>query len=163
MELRQQLRLLRSRWWLLVASVLITGAAAFLVYQRYIVDDILSRIIVISLVLAAGCVTCAYELLRGPARTLRVPAVLAAVLFALVASTLTFRAISTIVFGLSRFFPLSLAAYMVAGMSDYLSVVMRSTAIQLTAAAGSMAKLSVRMIPVRFETSKRSKRIAFSV
>jgi MFS family permease len=41
-------------------------------------------------------------------------------------------AISTIVFGLSRFYPLSLVAYMVAGMSDYLSVVMRSTAIQLT-------------------------------
>jgi capsular exopolysaccharide synthesis family protein len=31
MELRQQLRVLRSRWWLLVASILITGAAAFLV------------------------------------------------------------------------------------------------------------------------------------
>jgi MFS family permease len=41
-------------------------------------------------------------------------------------------AISTIVFGLSRWFPLSLVAYMVAGMSDYLSVVMRGTAIQLT-------------------------------
>ena len=31
MELRQQLRILRSRWWLLLASALITGAAAFLV------------------------------------------------------------------------------------------------------------------------------------
>jgi MFS family permease len=41
-------------------------------------------------------------------------------------------AVSTIVFGLSRFYPLSLLAYMAAGMSDYLSVVMRSTAIQLT-------------------------------
>jgi MFS family permease len=41
-------------------------------------------------------------------------------------------ALSTIVFGLSRFYPLSLLAYMAAGMSDYLSVVMRSTAIQLT-------------------------------
>jgi MFS family permease len=41
-------------------------------------------------------------------------------------------AISTIVFGLSRFYPLSLAAYLAAGVSDYLSVVMRGTAIQLT-------------------------------
>jgi signal transduction histidine kinase len=85
-----------ARW---TAALLATaGVAAFLIYQRYIVDDILSRIIVISLVLAAGCMACAYELLRGPARTLPVPAVLAAVLFALVASTLTFRAISTTVF-----------------------------------------------------------------
>jgi MFS family permease len=41
-------------------------------------------------------------------------------------------AIATIVFGLSRSFPLSLAAYMVAGMSDYVSMVMRGTAIQLS-------------------------------
>ncbi|HVR28466.1 MAG TPA: MFS transporter [Thermoanaerobaculia bacterium] len=41
-------------------------------------------------------------------------------------------AASTIVFGLSRHYPLSLAAYMVAGVSDYLSVVMRGVAIQLS-------------------------------
>jgi MFS family permease len=41
-------------------------------------------------------------------------------------------AIATIVFGLSRFYPLSLLAYMVAGVSDYVSVVMRGTAIQLS-------------------------------
>jgi MFS family permease len=41
-------------------------------------------------------------------------------------------AVSTIVFGLSRFYPLSLVAYMAAGMADYLSVVMRGTAIQLS-------------------------------
>jgi MFS family permease len=40
--------------------------------------------------------------------------------------------LATIVFGLSRWFPLSLAAYMVAGMADYVSVVMRGTAIQLS-------------------------------
>jgi MFS family permease len=40
--------------------------------------------------------------------------------------------LATIVFGLSRSFPLSLAAYMLAGMSDQISVVMRSTAVQLT-------------------------------
>jgi hypothetical protein len=38
---------------------------------------------------------------------------------------------ATMVFGLSRSFPLSLLAYMVAGMSDYVSMVMRGTAIQL--------------------------------
>jgi MFS family permease len=41
-------------------------------------------------------------------------------------------AVSTILFGLSRFYPLSLLAYMAAGMFDYLSVVMRGTAIQLS-------------------------------
>ncbi|MCC6849815.1 MAG: MFS transporter [Deltaproteobacteria bacterium] len=40
--------------------------------------------------------------------------------------------IATIVFGLSRSFPLSLAAYMLVGVADQVSVVMRSTAIQLS-------------------------------
>ena len=40
--------------------------------------------------------------------------------------------VATIVFGLSRSFPLSVAAYMVAGMADQVSVVMRSTTIQLS-------------------------------
>lgn len=39
--------------------------------------------------------------------------------------------IATIVFGLSRSFPLSLLAYAVCGMADQVSVVMRSTAVQL--------------------------------
>ena len=40
--------------------------------------------------------------------------------------------VATVVFGLSRWFPLSLAAYVAAGMADQVSVVMRSTAIQLS-------------------------------
>jgi MFS family permease len=40
--------------------------------------------------------------------------------------------VATIVFGLSRAFPLSVAAYMVAGMADQVSVVMRQTTIQLS-------------------------------
>lgn len=40
--------------------------------------------------------------------------------------------LATIVFGLSRAFPLSVAAYMVVGMADQVSVVMRQTAIQLS-------------------------------
>jgi len=39
---------------------------------------------------------------------------------------------ATIVFGLSRWFPLSVAAYMLVGVADQVSVVMRSTAIQLS-------------------------------
>ena len=38
--------------------------------------------------------------------------------------------VATIVFGLSRSFPLSVLAYMIAGAADQISVVMRSTAIQ---------------------------------
>jgi MFS family permease len=40
--------------------------------------------------------------------------------------------VATIVFGLSRSFPLSVLAYMVVGMADQVSVVMRGTAIQLS-------------------------------
>jgi len=39
---------------------------------------------------------------------------------------------ATIVFGMSRVFPLSVAAYMAVGVADQISVVMRSTAIQLS-------------------------------
>ncbi|MCG8555243.1 MAG: MFS transporter [Proteobacteria bacterium] len=39
---------------------------------------------------------------------------------------------ATIVFGFSRSYPLSVAAYLVAGMADYVSVVMRSVAVQLS-------------------------------
>ncbi len=40
--------------------------------------------------------------------------------------------LATVVFGLSRSFPLSLVAYMLVGVADQVSVVMRSTAIQLS-------------------------------
>jgi MFS family permease len=40
--------------------------------------------------------------------------------------------VATIVFGLSRSFPLSIASYMLVGIADQVSVVMRSTAIQLS-------------------------------
>ncbi len=39
--------------------------------------------------------------------------------------------LATVVFGLSRSFPLSLAAYMAAGMADYVSQVIRGTVVQL--------------------------------
>ncbi len=40
--------------------------------------------------------------------------------------------LATILFGFSRWFPLSVAAYMLVGIADQVSVVMRSTAIQLS-------------------------------
>src|SRR5690606_18923690 len=40
--------------------------------------------------------------------------------------------LATIAFGLARSFPLAVAAYMVVGMADQVSVVMRQTAIQLS-------------------------------
>jgi MFS family permease len=40
--------------------------------------------------------------------------------------------VATVVFGASRWYPLSLGAYIVAGMADQVSVVLRSTAIQLS-------------------------------
>jgi MFS family permease len=45
--------------------------------------------------------------------------------------TVALFGLGTIVFGLSRSFPLSLAAYMFIGMADQVSVVMRQTTIQL--------------------------------
>ena len=49
---------------------------------------------------------------------------------ALLAAVLVFG-LATIVFGVSRSFPLSIAAYAICGMADQVSVVMRSTAVQL--------------------------------
>ncbi|HKU42346.1 MAG TPA: MFS transporter [Polyangiales bacterium] len=46
--------------------------------------------------------------------------------------TVALFGIAIMVFGVSRSFPLSVAAYMAAGMADQVSVVMRSTAIQLS-------------------------------
>ncbi len=45
--------------------------------------------------------------------------------------SVTIFGVATIVFGLSRSFPLSVAAYMIAGMADQVSVVLRITMIQL--------------------------------
>jgi len=47
-------------------------------------------------------------------------------------AAVTVYGLATLVFGLSRWFPLSLAAYMVVGMADQVSVVIRQTAVQLS-------------------------------
>jgi len=57
--------------------------------------------------------------------------------------------VATIVFGFSRAFPLSVAAYMVAGMADQVSVVMRQTAIQLATPDALRGRVSaVNMIAI---------------
>lgn len=40
--------------------------------------------------------------------------------------------VATVIFGMSRWFPISLAAYIIAGMADQVSVVLRSTMVQLS-------------------------------
>jgi signal transduction histidine kinase len=82
-----------ARWATALAASLVL--AAFLAYHTYVADDVLARIIVVSAALASGCFLCAFELIRGPARTLRGTAVAAAALFALVGLTLASRAVST--------------------------------------------------------------------
>jgi len=47
-------------------------------------------------------------------------------------ATVAMFGLATILFGVSRWFPLSLAAYMLVGVADQVSVVTRSTAIQLS-------------------------------
>ena len=86
----------RPRWVGVLLAV--AGTAAFLAYRTYVVDDIISRIIVLSVVLAAACCLCAYELFRGPARTLRGAPAFAGMLFGVVALTLVNRALSTALF-----------------------------------------------------------------
>ena len=46
-------------------------------------------------------------------------------------ATVAIYGLATLVFGLSRSFPLSVAAYATVGMADQVSVVLRATAIQL--------------------------------
>jgi len=57
--------------------------------------------------------------------------------------------LATIVFGFSRAFPLSVGAYMIAGMADQVSVVMRQTTIQLATPDALRGRVSsVNMIAI---------------
>jgi signal transduction histidine kinase len=85
----------RARWLGVVMAAI--GFAAFLAYQTYVVDDIIRRVIVVSAVFAAVCLLCVSELVRGPMRTVRAPAILAAMLFGTCAVTLTVRAVWALV------------------------------------------------------------------
>jgi signal transduction histidine kinase len=79
------------------AALVAVGMTAFLTYQTYVVDDVIRRMIAVSVVLSAGCLLCAYELIRRPAAKSRGLAMLAAVLFGAVSVTLAVRAVSAIV------------------------------------------------------------------
>jgi signal transduction histidine kinase len=81
-------------------GALLAAAAcvAFVVHHTYVVDDVLGRIVVMSAVFSACCWLCAWELVRGQARPLRGPALLAAAMFAAVATTLAARSVSTALF-----------------------------------------------------------------
>jgi signal transduction histidine kinase len=140
-----------ARWSLPLLAV--AGVAVFQIHQTYIVNDILSRIVVISAAYAVGCLACAYELIRGPARTVRMPAVLAAVLFALVAATLGFRAVSTIVTHEANLFAPTMAQtvhYMVSLLGKILVVV----ALLMMAAQRLQAQLEARNLDLQFAKTR---------
>ena len=75
----------------------VAGVAVFLAMRTYVVDDIQSRIVVISFAHSVICLHCAYELLRAPSRRFPSPATLTALLFALLTVTTGFRAVASIV------------------------------------------------------------------
>lgn len=104
-------------------AVILGGASALLpVYARDIlaVGEFGYGVLSASLELGALAMSAALIVLPGFRRSGRALLVAVAV-----------YGLATIVFGLSRYFPLSVLAYMIAGMADAVSVVLRGTAIQL--------------------------------
>jgi len=103
-------------------AVIFGGATALLpVYQRILgISDSAFGLLASSLEI--GAVTMAIVMVLRPTASRPGRALMIAV---------GVYGLATIAFGLSRSFPLSLVAYMVAGMADQVSVVMRQTAIQL--------------------------------
>lgn len=69
--------------------------ALFLVWNHYIAEDVLARVIFVSVILSIACIACAMELLRDAARKFRLMAIPSAVIFLLVAGTLAIRALFT--------------------------------------------------------------------
>jgi MFS family permease len=104
-------------------AVILGGATALLpVYKDILqVGDVGYGLLAAALEVGA-LTTAAVLVVRPPIRKAGA-ALLAAV---------TVYGLATLVFGLSRWFPLSLAAYVVVGMADQVSVVIRQTAVQLS-------------------------------
>jgi MFS family permease len=70
--------------------------------------------------------------------------------------------LATIAFGLARWFPLAVAAYMVVGMADQVSVVMRQTAIQLATPDALRGRVSaVNMIFIQASNQLGAARAGF--
>jgi len=80
----------RSTHWPL-AAVVALAVAAFAAYFTYALDRVAIRAVASSLVSAAICALCVWELLRGPERHLRGSVRLASVLFGLMSATLAAR------------------------------------------------------------------------
>ncbi len=105
-------------------AVLFGGATALLpIYANEILHVGARGYGILSASLEMGALAMSLLLVLLPPIRRAGPALLAAV---------TLYGVATIVFGLSRWFPLSVAAYMAAGMADQVSVVLRGTAIQLS-------------------------------
>jgi hypothetical protein len=105
-------------------AVVFGGAAALLpIYATDILHVGARGYGVLASSLDVGAIVCSLVLTLLPPITRAGPALLASV---------GLYGVGTIVFGLSRSFPLSVAAYTAVGMADQVSVVLRSTAIQLT-------------------------------
>ncbi|MEM6703792.1 MAG: MFS transporter [Acidobacteriota bacterium] len=104
-------------------AVLFGGAVALLpIYATDILQVGPRGYGVLSAALEIGAVTMALLLFTRPQiRNAGKALIVAVVLFGM----------ATVVFGLSRWFPLSLVAYMAAGSADYISAVLRATVIQL--------------------------------
>jgi MFS family permease len=105
-------------------AVIFGGATALLpIYAKDILKVGARGYGLLSASLEIGALTMAlFLMIRRPIRRAGVTLLIAVVVYGT----------ATMVFGLSRIFPLSVAAYMIAGMADQVSVVMRSTAIQLS-------------------------------
>jgi MFS family permease len=105
-------------------AVVFGGAAALLpIYATDILHVGARGYGVLASSLDVGAILCSLVLTLLPPITRAGPALLASV---------GLYGVGTIVFGLSRSFPLSVAAYTAVGMADQVSVVLRSTTIQLT-------------------------------
>ena len=105
-------------------AVIFGGAAALLpIYATDILHVGARGYGVLASSLDVGAIVCSLVLTLLPPITRAGPALLASV---------GLYGVGTIVFGLSRSFPLSVAAYTAVGMADQVSVVLRSTTIQLT-------------------------------
>lgn len=104
-------------------AVIFGGAAALLpVYANEILQVGPRGYGILSASLEVGALTTSLALMLLPPIRRAGAALLGAV---------TVFGAATIVFGLSRWFPLSVISYMIAGMADQVSVVMRSTIVQL--------------------------------
>jgi MFS family permease len=105
-------------------AVIFGGATALLpIYAKDILQVGARGYGLLSASLELGALSMALLLMFRPTVRRAGPTLLIAVVF---------YGLATIVFGVARWFPLSIAAYMAAGMADQVSVVMRSTAIQLS-------------------------------